>query len=156
MPRRFWLFKSEPSAFSWEDLKQEPESRAHWDGVRNYQARNFLRDQIKKNDGVLFYHSRVNPQVVAGTAKVVREAYPDHTQFDAKSKYYDPDSDPANPRWFMVDIQAVKDFKRPVSLKELRDVQALEKMVLLKKGSRLSIQPVTKEEWDIVVKLGRG
>jgi predicted RNA-binding protein with PUA-like domain len=153
MPR-YWLMKSEPEAFSWDDLKKSPRKTTMWDGVRNYQARNLLRDQIKKGDMVLFYHSRANPPAVMGTAKVVREGYADPTQFDPKSKYHDSKSHPADPRWFVVDIRMERALDRPVPLPELRETRGLEKMVLLKKGSRLSVQPVSAREWKIILKLG--
>ena len=154
MARRYWLFKSEPDLFSFEDLKKEKNQTALWDGVRNYQARNMLRDDIKKGDGVLFYHSRVNPQIIAGTAKVVRAGYPDPEQFNRKSKYFDPKSKPEDPRWFAVDVQADRTFKNIVSLKQLKEIPELKGMALLKKGMRLSIQPVSGEEWKLILKLG--
>lgn len=154
MARRYWLFKSEPDLFSFDDLKKEKDQTAYWDGVRNYQARNMLRDEIKKGDGVLFYHSRVNPQVIAGTAKVVRAGYPDPEQFNKKSKYFDAKSPQDNPRWYAVDVQADRTFKNEVSLKALKEIPELKDMVLLKKGMRLSIQPVSSEEWKVILKLG--
>ena len=150
---KYWLFKSEPNAYSWEDLKAEPDQTAYWEGVRNYQARNFMRDQIKIGDGVLFYHSVVKPQVIMGIATVVREAYPDPFSWDPESRYFDPKSSPENPRWVMVDIKYVRDFEPPISLEELRRTPGLEEMVLLRKGMRLSIQPVTPEEWHIILAL---
>lgn len=155
MARRYWLFKTEPETFSWDDLEVSPDRRTSWEGVRNYQARNYLRDDVKLGDGVLFYHSVKKPPEIIGLAKVVRESYPDPTQFDARSKYYDPDSDPSDPRWFMVDIAADQRLPRPLPLPELKAVLALRDMVLLKKGSRLSIQPVTAEEWKAVLALAR-
>lgn len=155
MPKRYWLMKSEPEAFSWDDLLASKDQTTSWDGVRNYQARNLLRDEIKKGDQVFFYHSRVNPQVIMGTATVVREGYPDDSQFDPKSKYHDEKSDPENPRWFMVDIKADKPFKHPVSLPRMKTTPGLEEMSLLRKGNRLSVQPVTAEEWKIVRALSR-
>jgi predicted RNA-binding protein with PUA-like domain len=152
MGKKYWLMKSEPDVFSIRDLQKEPNKTAQWDGVRNYQARNFLRDKMQVGDGVLFYHSRIDPSV-AGTAKVVRVGYPDHTARDPRSKYFDPRSTPDNPVWFMVDIKFESEFPRPVPLAELRHVPGLEKMVLLKKGVRLSVQPVTAEEFRIIVAL---
>jgi len=146
--------KTEPDVFSIEDLQKEPKQTAHWDGVRNYQARNFMRDQMQVGDGVLFYHSRVDPSV-AGTAKVVCAGYPDHTAWNKKSKYFDPKSTRDNPVWFMVDIEFDKAFPSPIPLAELRQVKGLEKMVLLKRGVRLSVQPVTREEFRIIVGLGK-
>ncbi len=156
MAQRYWLMKSEPTMFSFENLKKSPHQTTFWDGVRNYQARNFLRDQVKKGDGVLFYHSNVEPMAIMGTAKVVQEGYPDHTQFDPKSNHYDSDSSPANPRWYMVDICMDEEFKSPVSLNVLKKTKGLEGMELLRKGTRLSIQPVTEKEWNIILKLGLG
>ena len=147
---KYWLMKSEPGTFSLQDLKEAKNGTECWDGVRNYQARNFMRDEMKIGDHVLFYHSVTNPSLV-GTAKVVREAYPDHTAWDPESPYYDPKSSPENPRWIMVDIQFVQEFPHPLSLKEIRSLPGLEKMLLLRKGMRLSIQPVTEEEYRIIL-----
>lgn len=156
MPRRYWLMKSEPEAFSIADLQQAPNGIEHWDGVRNYQARNFMRDQMKVGDGVLFYHSNTSPPGVAGLAEVAREGYPDHTAFDPDSKYYDPKSDPERPRWYMVDVRFVRAFPRILTLEELRRTPGLERMAVVQRGQRLSVQPVTPEEWDIVLKLAEG
>lgn len=154
MPRRYWLMKSEPSTFSWDDLQKEPRRTTCWDGIRNYQARNFLRDDIRTGDGVLFYHSSTDPASVVGTAVVVRAGYPDPTQFDRRASYYDAKSSRENPRWYAVDIKAEKAFDRPVTLAQMRGTRGLEKMRLLQKGSRLSVLPVTAREWRIVTKLG--
>ena len=150
-----WLMKTEPSAYSIQDLSQEPDQTTCWDGVRNYQARNFMRDQMQLEDRVLLYHSNAKPPAVVGTAVIVREAYPDHTAWDPKDKHYDPKSSPENPRWMMVDIQLETVFARPLPLEELRGVRALNKMELLRKGSRLSVQPVRKAEYDAIQKLSR-
>jgi predicted RNA-binding protein with PUA-like domain len=150
--RRYWLVKSEPDSYSWQQLERD--RRTHWNGVRNYQARNMLRDDLKLGDGVLFYHSNAEPPAIVGIAKVVREGYPDHTQFDAKDPYYDDGADPAEPRWFMVDIECVSPLREALSLARLKQESSLAGMVLLQKGSRLSVQPVTAEEWRIVCKLG--
>lgn len=158
MPRRpvhYWLMKSEPDAYSIDDLAQDKDQTTFWDGVRNYQARNLMRDEMKKGDLVLFYHSNAKPPGVAGIAKVVRESYPDHTQFDKKSKYFDPKATTDNPRWFMVDIKLVTRFKTFLPLDELKSIKALEGMVLLQKGSRLSVQPVTKKQFETISKLGK-
>lgn len=155
MAPRYWLLKSEPSTFSIDDLAAAPKKTTFWNGVRNYQARNLLRDDMKPGDGVLFYHSSVDPPAVAGLAEVTRGGYPDATQFDPDSDYYDPDSTAEAPRWFMVDIRFKEKFKRPVPLDELRASPALGEMVLLKRGSRLSVQPVTAGEWNAIVTLGR-
>jgi len=153
MAKKYWLMKSEPGEFSIDDLKRLPGGTEHWDGVRNYQARNFLRDEMKRGDAVLFYHSGKNPGVV-GTAKVAREGYPDFTAQDPRSDHYDPKSSEEDPRWYMVDVTFEKKFTRQVPLAELRKTPGLEEMLLLKKGMRLSIQPVTKDQFDIVVSLG--
>ena len=151
--RRFWLVKSEPNTYSFADLMAEPDRTAEWDGVRNYQARNTLRDDMKEGDGVLFYHSNAKPTAVIGTAVIVRGGYPDHTAWDPDSDNPDPRSTPENPVWFMVDIQAVEAFDAPVPLAEIRKTPGLENMALVK-NSRLSVQPVTAEEWRIVTGLG--
>ena len=150
--RRYWLMKSEPHAFSIEDLAQSPNQTTCWDGVRNYQARNFMR-AMAVGDQVLFYHSSVEPPAVMGIAEVVRAAYPDHTQFDKTSHHYDPASVPSAPRWDMVDIRYRQTFKTSLPLDRLRQEPKLKGMVLLQKGSRLSVQPVTEAEWAVVVKL---
>jgi predicted RNA-binding protein with PUA-like domain len=151
----YWLFKSEPTAYSFNNLLAEPDQTTGWDGVRNYQARNFLRDQVKLGDGVLFYHSSADPPCVAGIAEVVREGHPDPTAFAAGSDHYDPKSDPENPTWYQVSIKAVRAIDPPLGLSELGAVPELAGMELLRKGSRLSIQPVTKEEWHTILKLAR-
>jgi predicted RNA-binding protein with PUA-like domain len=149
---RYWLMKSEPHAFSIEDLEKSPRGTTNWDGVRNYQARNFMR-AMALGDRVLFYHSSVEPPAVVGIAEVVRTAYPDETQFDKTSHHYDPASVPSAPRWDMVDIQHRQTFKTSLPLDRLREEAKLKKMVLLQKGSRLSVQPVTEAEWAVVLKL---
>ena len=151
---KYWLFKSEPSEFSIQDLANAKRKTTFWDGVRNYQARNFLRDEIKVGDRVLYYHSNADPSAVVGVAKVIREGYPDHTAWDPNDKHYDEKSSADNPRWFMVDIQLETIFKRPMPLPELREIKSLKNMELLRKGSRLSVQPVRKSEFDRIVKLG--
>jgi predicted RNA-binding protein with PUA-like domain len=149
----YWLFKSEPEVFSIEDLEKAPKKTTCWDGVRNYQARNYLRDSIKSGDMVLFYHSNADPSAIAGIAEVVREGYADATAFDKKNDHYDEKSDPKNPTWFMVDVRHVKTFSRVLPLDELRKIPELKDMVLLQKGSRLSIQPVSEKEWKAIQKL---
>lgn len=148
--RNYWLVKSEPDVFSFDDLQAAPKRTTGWDGVRNYLARNFMRDGMKKGDLVFFYHSNANPTAIAGICEVVREGYPDPTQFDPGSDYYDPKSKPEAPTWIQVDLKAVKPLPRPLSLDELKQVKGLEKMELLRKGSRLSVQPVTEKEWQAV------
>ena len=150
--RRYWLMKSEPRAFSIEDLAESPGRTTCWDGVRNYQARNFMRE-MAVGDQVLFYHSNVDPPAVVGIAEVVRTAYPDETQFDKTSHHYDPASTASAPRWDMVDIRYRQTFKKSLSLDRLRQEPKLKNMVLLQKGSRLSVQPVTEVEWILVLKL---
>lgn len=152
---RYWLMKSEPEVFSIRDLAKSPRKTTSWEGVRNYQARNFLRE-MKRGDGVLFYHSNADPPAVVGTARVVRTAYPDPTAFEKRSKYYDPGSTPSQPRWDMVDIRLSRRFRRPLSLDRLRQEPALRKMELLRKGSRLSVQPVRPGEWKRVLELAEG
>ena len=151
--RRFWLVKSEPNAYSFADLRGEEDQTAEWDGVRNYQARNVLRDEMKAGDGVLFYHSNANPNAVVGTGVVTREGYPDFTAWDPDSEHPDPKSTPDNPIWYMVDIKADKEFPHQVPLPEIKATAGLESMVLVK-NSRLSVQPVTPEEWRIIVDMG--
>jgi predicted RNA-binding protein with PUA-like domain len=149
----YWLFKSEPDVYSIDDLAAEKGKRTSWEGVRNYQVRNMLRDDIKVGDGVLFYHSRVNPMIIAGTAKVVKAGYADHFAFEPDHKYFDAKSDPENPRWFMVDVKFVQKFGTPVTRDDLRNDPATASMNVLAKGSRLSIQPVTEAEWKAVHRL---
>lgn len=153
-PVRYWLFKSEPDVFSFDDLLAAPRQRTQWDGVRNYQARNLLRDEVKLGDGVLFYHSNADPPGVAGIAEVVREAYPDPAQFDPKDPHYDAQSDRSTPRWYVVDVVAVAKLAEFVSLPWMRSNKALSSMNLLQRGNRLSIQPVSSAEWEIVLKAG--
>lgn len=143
--------KSEPSAYSIDDLASD--GKTFWDGIRNYQVRNMLRDEILVGDRVLFYHSNSDPLAVVGTAKVISNGYPDHTQFDKKDKHYDAKSDPENPRWYMVDIEFVQKFDKPVTREALRENEATSGMQLLAKGSRLSVLPVTEGEWKAVHKL---
>ena len=151
----YWLMKTEPDVFSIDDLAAASNQTTFWDGVRNYQARNYMRDQMRLGDRVLVYHSNADPSCVVGTATIARTSYPDHTAWDPKDPHFDPKSDSENPRWFMVDIQFESKFSSPQSLEMLRGVAKLAEMVLLRKGTRLSVQPVTKQEFDIIVKMGR-
>lgn len=144
--------KSEPEVYSITDLQRD--GTTCWDGVRNYQARNFMRDDMRVGDGVLFYHSNAQPMGIYGVARVVREAYPDHTAFDPADPHHDPKSDPANPTWMMVDVGYVGKFKAPITLATLKNTPGLEKMLVVQRGSRLSVQPVSRAEWDIVIGLG--
>ena len=153
---RHWLMKSEPSAFSLQDLKECPKGTDHWDGIRNYQARNLMRDELKVGDRILFYHSSTKVPAVVGLARVVREAYPDHTAWDATSKYFDKRSTPESPVWLMVDIQFEAELPRPVPLSELHEMPQLAEMTLLRRGMRLSIQPVTRQEFEAVLAMARG
>jgi len=145
--------KTEPDVFSIDDLVSSPQQTTYWDGVRNYQARNYMRDEMEIGDGVLIYHSNAEPSAVVGTAVIAKTAYPDWTAWDKSDPHYDPKSDPANPRWFMVDIRFESKLSRPLSLSELRTVPELDGMVLLQKGSRLSVQPVTKKQFTTILKL---
>jgi predicted RNA-binding protein with PUA-like domain len=151
---RYWLLKSDPETFSWEDLQRAPGKRTVWDGVRNYQARNLLRDDIAAGDLALFYHSSAEPPAVVGIVRVTRKGFPDPSQFDPKSPYHDPDSSPEDPRWFSVEICSERALPKPVSLPDLRTRAGLEDMVLLRRGSRLSVQPVSAKEWKIILRRG--
>jgi predicted RNA-binding protein with PUA-like domain len=151
---RHWLLKTEPGVFSFDDLLQAPKQTTGWNGIRNYQARNFLRDQMEEGDRVLIYHSSADPPAVAGLAEVVRAGYPDPTQFDPKDDHYDPESTPTAPRWYQVDVKAVRKLPRPVSLEEIRRTKALAKMPLVQRGQRLSVQPVGAEEYELIVRMG--
>ncbi len=151
--KQYWLMKSEPTEYSIEDL--EKEGVAHWDGVRNYQARNFMRDQMKIGDKVIFYHSNAKPSGAAGVAEVASESYPDFTAFDPKDKHFDPKSDKDNPTWYMVDVKFVKKFDEIVPLSEIKKNPKLQNMRLVQRGNRLSVMPITKEEFDEIVKMGK-
>lgn len=151
--RRHWLVKSEPDVFSFDDLMAKPSRTTHWDGVRNYQARNTMRDDMKKGDLVFFYHSSTDPAAIVGIAEVVREGYPDASALDPADSHFDPKSKADTPTWYMVDLEGTEKLPRPLSLAELRGVRGLEKMTLLQKGSRLSVQPVTAAEWTVITKL---
>lgn len=153
MPKRFWLMKTEPDTFSIRDLKARPGSKEHWDGVRNYQARNHMRDGMNVGDEALFYHSSVPPVGVAGIATIVKAAYPDPTALDPDSKYHDPRATPGKNPWVMVDVKFKKEFPRLVTLEKMRSAPGLENMLVIRKGMRLSIQPVTAGEFAIVVEL---
>jgi len=149
----YWLMKSEPEEFSIDDLKKQ--GTTHWDGVRNYQARNMMRDQMKVGDQVFFYHSNCDVPGIVGTMKIIREGYPDHTAFDPGDKHYDPKSDPDNPRWHMVDLRFVRKFRKSVPLATLRQYAEgdLAKLPLLRRGNRLSVMPVSKTEWEFILAL---
>jgi len=151
MAKRYWLVKSEPDTYSIDDLARD--GRTGWDGVRNYRARNFMRDEMRTGELVLFYHSNADPPGVAGIARVCREAHPDPTAFDRRSKYYDPKSAEDEPRWWMVDVEFVEKFPRVVGLPELKDDPRLADMMVTQRGVRLSVQPVEKKHFDIVRKM---
>ncbi len=153
METKYWLMKSEPECYSIDNLAAEPDQVTSWGGVRNFQARNFLRDQIAVGDMVIFYHSVTAPSAV-GVARVVRAGYPDATAWEPEDEHFDPRSSPEKPLWFAVDVRFVKKFARPVPLKAMRMVPALLGMELLRKGSRLSVMPVSKEEFDIIGRMG--
>ena len=146
-----WLMKSEPDVFSLDDLKNCPKKTEPWDGIRNYQARNFMRDDMKKGDVVLFYHSNCKEPGIVGLAEIASSsAYPDPTQFDKKSNYFDPKSDPENPRWLLVDVRYKKTLKRPVTLKKIKEHPVLSGMKVAQRGMRLSIQPVEQKHFEII------
>ena len=150
----YWLIKSEPDAFSIDDLKNAPGKKDHWDGIRNYQARNFIRDEMKNGDLAFFYHSNCKPPGIVGICEVVSEAYPDHTAFDPNEKYFDPKSDPENPRWMMVDVKYRRKTRRMISLEEIKQhAEQLEGFPLIRKGNRLSIMPVSKDHWEFILDL---
>jgi predicted RNA-binding protein with PUA-like domain len=148
--QRFWLFKSEPDTFSIQDLAAAKGKRTSWEGVRNYQARNMLRDDVQRGDGVLFYHSNADPLAIVGTAEVVKAAYPDHFALQPDHKYFDESASPENPIWYMVDIRLIRIFKQPVTRAMLAEHPETSHMAVMQKGSRLSIQPVTTAEWQAV------
>jgi predicted RNA-binding protein with PUA-like domain len=152
MAKQYWLMKTEPTTFSFDDLMNAPGKTTFWDGVRNFQARNLLR-QMKKGDQVFIYHSSADPTGIAGIAEIAREASPDPTAFDPKDDHYDPKSKKDEPTWYGVDVKAVKRLPAFISLQTLRGTKGLEKMVLLKKGSRLSVQPVSEAEWKTITEL---
>lgn len=148
---QYWLMKSEPEVYSIDDLKRD--GTEHWEGIRNYQARNMIRDEIKKGDQAFFYHSNCKEPGIVGVMTVCRDAYPDFTAWDVSSRYFDPKSNSENPRWFMVDVQYKRKLKRVISLQELKQHPQLTEMQILRRGNRLSITPLTKKQWDIVLKM---
>lgn len=152
-PIQYWLMKTEPSVYSIDDLKRT--KTGPWEGVRNYQARNFMRDKMRAGDAVLFYHSNAEPPGIVGLARVHRTGYPDHFAWDKKSKYYDPKSTEAKPMWFMVDVEFVEKFPTIISLDTLKADPALAGMMVIQKGSRLSVQPVDKKHYDHICNMGR-
>ena len=149
----YWLMKSEPDTFGIDDLCNKPEQTEHWDGVRNYQARNMMRDDMKLGDLVFFYHSNCDTPGIVGIMEVVREGYPDFSAFDPDDHHFDPKSDPENPRWMMIDVRHVKTLSGVITLKELRTYPELEELALVRRGNRLSIMPVSETEWDFILGL---
>lgn len=153
--RQYWLLKSDPDTFGWKDLWNAPGRTTHWDGVRNFQARNYLRDEMKKGDLAFFYHSGEPEPGIHGIVEVVREGYPDHTALDPKDPHYDPKSKGGETPWAMVDIKAIEALPRPVTLSEMRTKPQLEGMALLQKGNRLSVQKVGSAEWNAVLAIAK-
>jgi predicted RNA-binding protein with PUA-like domain len=153
----YWLLKSEPGVFGIDDLAKSPRKTTHWDGVRNFQARNFMRDEMRRGDRAFFYHSSCEEPGVVGIVEIVKEGYPDHTAFDKDDDHFDPDSDPANPRWYMVDVRLERKFRGTIALTTLREHEqrALKGLALLKRGNRLSITPVSAAHWKFIVDLAR-
>ncbi len=150
---RYWLMKSEPSEFSIDDLAQRPDQTEPWDGVRNYQARNMMRDDMKVGDSIFFYHSNCDVPGIVGIAQVKREAYPDPTAFDPQNKHYDPKSQPEKPTWLMVDVGFVRKLTRAITLAELKDKAELESLALVRRGNRLSVMPMTENQWHFILGL---
>ncbi len=151
--KKYWLMKSEPNAYSIDDLERD--GKTYWDGVRNYQARNFMRDEMKIGDRVIFYHSNTEPPAAVGIAEVVKESYPDFSAFDPKDKHFDPKSKEEKPTWYMVDIKFVKKFKKIVPLQEMKQNPKLQDMKLVQRGNRLSVMPITKEEFNEIVRMSK-
>ncbi|MCX7085046.1 MAG: EVE domain-containing protein [Methylococcales bacterium] len=149
----YWLMKSEPDVFGIQDLYQRPNQTEPWDGVRNYQARNMMRDAMKLGDQVFFYHSNCDEPGIVGIMEIAKEGYPDHTAFDPDDHHFDPKSDPANPRWMMVDVKFVRQFSRTIGLKELKARPELVSMAVVRPGNRLSVMPVSAEEWAFILGL---
>ena len=148
---QYWLMKSEPETYNIDDLKEFKTD--HWDGIRNYQVRNFFRDQMKVGDKAFFYHSNCKEPGIVGLMEIASKAYPDHTAFDSKEKYFDAKSDPDNPRWLMLDVKYIRHTKRNITLSELREHESIKDMRLLQKGNRLSVIPMTKNEWNYILGL---
>lgn len=149
----YWLMKSEPDVYSIDDLKNAAGKTDTWDGIRNYQVRNMMRDEMKKGDLAFFYHSNCKTPGIAGIMKINRAGYPDYTAFDPKEKYFDPKSDPDNPRWYMVDVRFVRKFKRIITLTELKKQTELADLPLVRRGNRLSVMPLSKQQWDYILSL---
>jgi len=152
---QYWLMKSEPEVFGIEHLEKSPKQTTHWDGVRNYQVQNMMRDEMRKGDLAFFYHSNCKQPGIVGVMEVVREGYPDHTAFDPDDPHFDPKSDPDKPRWYMVDVKFRERFPRTVTLAEMRESPVLQDMLILRRGNRLSVTPITATEWKHIVKLAK-
>lgn len=150
---KYWLLKTNPGCYSIDDLARGKNKTTYWDGVRNYQARNYIRDEMKQGDRILLHHSSANPPGVVGICSIVRDAYPDFTAFDPNEQHFDPESKQDDPRWFMIDVKLEQKFKSLIALDVLKKVKALDGMVLLTKGSRLSVQPVTKKQFETIIKI---
>jgi len=153
MAKQYWLVKAEPEDFSIADFEKSKNQTTYWSGVRNYQVRNFIRDEMKVGDGVLFYQSNTEPTAVVGICKIVKAAYPDFTQFDKRDKHFFPSATEANPVWFMFDVQLESKLKLPVTLAKIKANSKLKNMRLVQRGNRLSVMPVTKAEWDEIIKM---
>nr|VFJ61192.1 MAG: Predicted RNA-binding protein, contains PUA-like domain [Candidatus Kentron sp. FW] len=150
---QYWLMKSEPGEFGIEDLARRPGQREPWDGVRNYQARNMLRDRMKMGDSAFFYHSNCAEPGIVGIMRIIREGYPDTAAFDPEDKHFDPKSDPQNPRWYRVDVELTRIFPRTLSLRQLKRYPELADMPLVQRGNRLSVMPVSAIQWDFILSL---
>ena len=150
---KHWLMKTEPGEFGIDDLASRPNQTEPWDGVRNYQARNMIRDEMKTDDWVFIYHSNCEMPAIVGIARIAREAYPDPTAFDPQHKHFDPSSHVDNPRWYMVDVQFVRKLTRPIALAELKGKPELSGLALVRKGNRLSVMPVDEAMWDFILSL---
>ena len=150
---KYWLMKSEPDAFGITDLCNRPDRTEHWDGVRNYQARNMMRDDMKLGDLAFFYHSNCDVPGIVGIMEIVKEGYPDFSAFDPDDKHFDPKSDPENPRWIMVDVKYIRTLSRAITLKELKTHTELADLALVRPGNRLSIMPVSKGQWEFILSL---
>jgi predicted RNA-binding protein with PUA-like domain len=149
---KYWLLKTEPTTYSWEDLKKEKNRTTSWEGIRNYQARNYIRDEMRIGNLAFLYHSLQKPPSIVGIVEIVKNAYPDHFAYEPGHKYFDPKSKPDNPTWFMVDIRALHELSEPVSIDELKKIPDLKDLVLLN-NTRLSVQPIQKAEWDLIIKM---
>lgn len=152
---QYWLMKSEPDMFSIDDLKQRPKQTEHWDGVRNFQARNMLRNDMQEGDLAFFYHSSCQPPGIVGIMKIVKAGYPDFTAFDKHHEHYDPKSNPEKPMWYMVDVKFLKKFSHMITLESLKQHSELKNMTLLRKGNRLSVMPVSESEWEFIINLAK-